>query len=52
MVLLIINLDNFEEGLGVDLVLYVVCKVESMEYVMCNLFGFGGINGSLIFKCM
>ncbi|EII7298616.1 beta-ketoacyl-ACP synthase II [Vibrio cholerae] len=47
-----INLDNPEEGLGVDLVPHVARKVENMEYVMCNSFGFGGTNGSLIFKRM
>lgn len=47
-----INLDNPEEGLGVDLVPHVARKVESMEYAMCNSFGFGGTNGSLIFKRM
>ncbi|EJH64423.1 beta-ketoacyl-ACP synthase II [Vibrio cholerae] len=47
-----INLDNPEEGLGVDLVPHVARKVENMEYAMCNSFGFGGTNGSLIFKCM
>ncbi|MDW1900871.1 3-oxoacyl-ACP synthase, partial [Vibrio sp. Vb1337] len=25
-------------------------KVEGMEYAICNSFGFGGTNGSLIFK--
>ncbi|ATD26808.1 beta-ketoacyl-ACP synthase II [Vibrio cholerae] len=47
-----INLDNPEEGLGVDLVPHVARKVENMEYAMCNSFGFGGTNGSLIFKRM
>ncbi|QXO18223.1 MULTISPECIES: beta-ketoacyl-ACP synthase II [Vibrio] len=45
-----INLDNPEEGLGVDLVPNTARKVEGMEYAMCNSFGFGGTNGSLIFK--
>ncbi|WJG20765.1 beta-ketoacyl-ACP synthase II [Vibrio furnissii] len=45
-----INLDNPEEGLGVDLVPHTARKVEGMEYAMCNSFGFGGTNGSLIFK--
>ncbi|EKO4192204.1 beta-ketoacyl-ACP synthase II [Vibrio cholerae] len=47
-----INLDNPEKGLGVDLVPHVARKVENMEYAMCNSFGFGGTNGSLIFKRM
>ncbi|MBY7811361.1 beta-ketoacyl-ACP synthase II [Vibrio fluvialis] len=45
-----VNLDNPEEGLGVDLVPHTARKVEGMEYAMCNSFGFGGTNGSLIFK--
>jgi len=45
-----INLENPEEGLGVDLVPNTARKVEGMEYAMCNSFGFGGTNGSLIFK--
>ncbi|EOV1173306.1 beta-ketoacyl-ACP synthase II [Vibrio fluvialis] len=45
-----INLDSPEEGLGVDLVPHTARKVEGMEYAMCNSFGFGGTNGSLIFK--
>lgn len=45
-----INLDNPEEGLDIDLVPHTARKVEGMEYAMCNSFGFGGTNGSLIFK--
>lgn len=45
-----INLENQEEGLDVDLVPNTARKVEGMEYAMCNSFGFGGTNGSLIFK--
>lgn len=44
-----INLDNPEEGLDIDLVPHTAQKVE-MEYAICNSFGFGGTNGSLIFK--
>ncbi|EMQ2874986.1 beta-ketoacyl-ACP synthase II [Vibrio navarrensis] len=44
-----INLDNPEDGLDIDLVPHVAQKVE-MEYAICNSFGFGGTNGSLIFK--
>ncbi|PMJ90908.1 beta-ketoacyl-ACP synthase II [Vibrio sp. 10N.261.55.A7] len=44
-----INLDNPEEGLGIDLVPHTARKVE-MEYAACNSFGFGGTNGCLIFK--
>ncbi|MFB9134778.1 beta-ketoacyl-ACP synthase II [Vibrio olivae] len=45
-----INLDNPEEGLEIDLVPNQARKVEGMEYALCNSFGFGGTNGSLIFK--
>ncbi|RJX72023.1 beta-ketoacyl-ACP synthase II [Vibrio sinensis] len=45
-----INLDNPEEGLDIDLVPNVARKVDGMEYALCNSFGFGGTNGSLIFK--
>ncbi len=45
-----INLENQEEGLDVDLVPNTARKVEGMEFAMCNSFGFGGTNGSLIFK--
>ncbi len=45
-----INLDNQEEEIDVDLVPHTARKVENMEYALCNSFGFGGTNGSLIFK--
>lgn len=44
-----INLDNPEEGLDIDLVPHIAKEV-SMEYAICNSFGFGGTNGSLVFK--
>ncbi|PNO77302.1 hypothetical protein, partial [Proteus mirabilis] len=25
-------------------------KVENMDYALCNSFGFGGTNGSILFK--
>ncbi|MDW1901836.1 beta-ketoacyl-ACP synthase II, partial [Vibrio sp. Vb1337] len=43
-----INLDDPEEGLDIDLVPHTARKVEGMEYAICNSFGFGGTNGSLI----
>lgn len=46
-----INLDEPEEGLDIDLVPHTARKVE-MEYAICNSFGFGGTNGTLIFKKM
>lgn len=45
-----INLDNPEEGLDIDLVPHTARKVSGMDYAICNSFGFGGTNGSLIFK--
>jgi 3-oxoacyl-[acyl-carrier-protein] synthase II len=45
-----INLDDPEEGLDIDLVPHTARKVEGMEYAICNSFGFGGTNGSLVFK--
>lgn len=44
-----INLDNPEDGLDIDLVPHTAKKVD-MEYAICNSFGFGGTNGSLVFK--
>ena len=44
-----INLDNPEEGLDIDLVPHTAKDV-SMDYAICNSFGFGGTNGSLVFK--
>ncbi|MGR6862038.1 beta-ketoacyl-ACP synthase II [Aliivibrio salmonicida] len=45
-----INLDDPEEGLDIDLVPHTARKVTGMEYAICNSFGFGGTNGTLIFK--
>lgn len=45
-----INLDNPDEGCDLDYVPNKARKVENMEYALCNSFGFGGTNGSLIFK--
>ncbi|PQJ89626.1 beta-ketoacyl-ACP synthase II [Aliivibrio sifiae] len=47
-----INLDDPEDGLDIDLVPHTARKVNDMEYAICNSFGFGGTNGSLIFKKM
>ncbi|MEP4889616.1 MAG: beta-ketoacyl-ACP synthase II [Aliiglaciecola sp.] len=44
-----INLDNPGEGCDLDFVANTARKV-SMEYALCNSFGFGGTNGSLLFK--
>ncbi|ATG17096.1 TPA: beta-ketoacyl-ACP synthase II [Providencia alcalifaciens] len=45
-----INLDNPDEGCNLDFVPGEARKVENMEYALCNSFGFGGTNGSLIFR--
>jgi 3-oxoacyl-[acyl-carrier-protein] synthase II len=44
-----INLDNPGEGCDLD---FVANKAKSFEheYALCNSFGFGGTNGSLLFK--
>lgn len=44
-----INLDNPDEGCTLDYVPHEARQVK-MEYALCNSFGFGGTNGSLIFK--
>ncbi len=45
-----INLDNPDEACKLDFVPGHARKVENMEYALCNSFGFGGTNGSLIFR--
>lgn len=44
-----INLDNPDEGCDLD---YVPgeARQANLEYALCNSFGFGGTNGSLLFK--
>ncbi|OOE51716.1 beta-ketoacyl-ACP synthase II [Salinivibrio kushneri] len=44
-----INLDDVDEGCDLDYVPHEARDVK-MEYALCNSFGFGGTNGSLIFK--
>ncbi|HCM48899.1 MAG TPA: beta-ketoacyl-[acyl-carrier-protein] synthase II [Colwellia sp.] len=44
-----INLDNPDVGCDLDYIAGAARDVE-LEYVLCNSFGFGGTNGSLIFK--
>ncbi|MDO6638412.1 beta-ketoacyl-ACP synthase II [Shewanella sp. 5_MG-2023] len=44
-----INLDNSDEGCDLDFVPHVA-KPHSFDYALCNSFGFGGTNGSLLFK--
>ncbi|NRN29133.1 beta-ketoacyl-ACP synthase II [Photorhabdus heterorhabditis] len=45
-----INLENQDENCRLDFVPNKSRKVEGMEYALCNSFGFGGTNGSLIFR--
>ncbi|CAK9884690.1 MAG: 3-oxoacyl-[acyl-carrier-protein] synthase 2 [Candidatus Erwinia impunctatus] len=45
-----INLDNPDEGCDLDFVPNVAREVSGLEYSLCNSFGFGGTNGSLIFR--
>lgn len=44
-----INLDNPDEGCDLDFVPHTARDVK-IEYALCNSFGFGGTNGSLLFK--
>ena len=44
-----INLDNPDVGCDLDYIAGDARDVE-LEYVLCNSFGFGGTNGSLVFK--
>ncbi|MCO6524113.1 MAG: beta-ketoacyl-ACP synthase II, partial [Candidatus Schmidhempelia sp.] len=45
-----INLDNPDEGCDLDYVPHTARQVKGMEYALCNSFGFGGTNGSVLFK--
>ncbi|CAI0818115.1 3-oxoacyl-[acyl-carrier-protein] synthase 2 [Serratia proteamaculans] len=45
-----INLDNPDEGCDLDFVAHEARQVSDMQYTLCNSFGFGGTNGSLIFR--
>lgn len=44
-----INLDNPGEGLDLDFVPHEA-RDAKLEYALCNSFGFGGTNGSILFK--
>jgi 3-oxoacyl-[acyl-carrier-protein] synthase II len=44
-----INLDHPGEGCDLDFVAHTAKPVK-MEFALCNSFGFGGTNGSLLFK--
>ncbi len=47
-----INLDNPDEGCDLDFVPHEARQVKGMEYTLCNSFGFGGTNASLVFRKM
>lgn len=44
-----INLDNPDEGCDLDFVAHTARQTK-VEHVLCNSFGFGGTNGSLLLK--
>lgn len=45
-----INLDNPDTGCDLDFVPHKARQVSKVRYTLCNSFGFGGTNGSLVFK--
>jgi 3-oxoacyl-[acyl-carrier-protein] synthase II len=45
-----INLENPDEDCDLDFVPNEARQVKNIEYMLCNSFGFGGTNGSIIFK--
>jgi len=45
-----LNLDNPDAGCDLDFVPHEARQVKDMEYTLCNSFGFGGTNGSLVFR--
>ncbi|OCG71697.1 beta-ketoacyl-[acyl-carrier-protein] synthase II [Gilliamella sp. Occ3-1] len=45
-----INLDNPDEDCDLDYVPHTARQVKNLEYALCNSFGFGGTNGSVLFK--
>jgi 3-oxoacyl-[acyl-carrier-protein] synthase II len=45
-----INLDNPDDGCDLDFVPHEARQVKDMQYSLCNSFGFGGTNGSLVFR--
>ena len=44
-----VNLDNPGEGCDLDYVPHTARQTE-LKHVLCNSFGFGGTNGSLLFS--
>ncbi len=47
-----INLNNPDDDCDLDFVPYEARQVNGMEFTLCNSFGFGGTNGSIIFRKM
>jgi 3-oxoacyl-[acyl-carrier-protein] synthase II len=47
-----LNLDNPDEGCDLDFVPHEARQVKDLQYSLCNSFGFGGTNGSLVFRKM
>ncbi|MFQ1017648.1 beta-ketoacyl-ACP synthase II [Gilliamella sp. BG7] len=45
-----INLNNPDKGCDLDYVPNTARQVKNLEYALCNSFGFGGTNGSVLFK--
>ncbi len=45
-----INLDNPDEKCTLDYIAHTARKVDNVHYAISNSFGFGGTNGSLLFK--
>ncbi|MGL4860003.1 MAG: beta-ketoacyl-ACP synthase II [Enterobacteriaceae bacterium] len=45
-----INLQNPDEGCDLDFVPHKARQGQDLQYTLCNSFGFGGTNGSLIFR--
>jgi len=45
-----INLDNPDEECDLDFVPNEARQFSGLEYTLCNSFGFGGTNGSLVFR--
>ncbi len=45
-----INLDNQDENCVLDYIAHTARKVDGLEFALSNSFGFGGTNGSLLFK--
>lgn len=47
-----INLNETDKNYGLDFVPNYARKVKNLQYSLCNSFGFGGTNASIIFKRM